>query len=144
MSSEEEAPIEHPSNVVERTKSGIYSSHPKRDGYFVQRAKLTNMFIEPNYETIGTVGVVQIRREWQSTLDALWDKACTILENNGFDLETSEPNNPHLATIHHTGFLDALDKAKDHYMKFILACTGKREEQPLVRERESVKEPEEA
>jgi hypothetical protein len=88
--------------------------------YFEARAALARNFIEPNYADAGSVGVAELRAEWQAMLSAISDKMNAVIARAGKDMEEG-PVNPHLATIHHTGMLIAFDQAKDHAMKYVLA-----------------------
>jgi hypothetical protein len=46
--------------------------------------------------------------------------------------DAEKPRNGHLASIHHTAFLDHLDTAKDHYIKWLLASVAEMEEEPCA------------
>ena len=93
--------------------------------YFEARTALAHAFIEPNYADAGTVGVAELRAEWQAMLSAISDKMNAVIARAG----KAAPVNPHLATIHHTGMLIAFDQAKDHAIKYVLAsaCTMRTE-----------------
>ena len=83
--------------------------------YFDSRQKLASIFIEPHYTKVD-VDVAAFRRKFQAILDDLQDDMNKLIGDK------SNPVNVHLATVHHTAFLVALDHAKDHAIKYVLAA----------------------
>ena len=92
------------------------------------RRVLTERFIEPNYDQVEGVNVGELRDAFQYISNALFNHAAGIAQNTGADIE--KPNNPHRASIQHTTFLVSMDQAKDAYIKWVLACTGKEKDTP--------------
>ena len=83
--------------------------------YFDTRQKLASTFIEPHYTKVD-VDVAAFRSKFQAILDEIQDDMHKLIGDK------SEPVNVHLATVHHTAFLVALDHATDHAIKYILAA----------------------
>jgi hypothetical protein len=85
----------------------------------MSRRNLAERFIEPNYATINGVRVGEIREVFQALLTQLHPYGEDIIEKCGGATET--PQNGHMANIHHSAFLVEMDRAKDHYIKWLLA-----------------------
>jgi len=96
--------------------------------YFEDRTAPAKSFIEPDYADARGVYVAEFRAKWQEILSALSDEMNKVIAATGKDMSMG-PKNAHLANIHHTGFLVAIDQAKDHAIKYVLAsaCTKKSE-----------------
>jgi hypothetical protein len=110
-----------------------------RPGYFQGRTALARKFIEPNYDTINGINVAEIRGLFQNTLTTLAEAMDVVIKRAGVDLEWGVPQDPQFASIHHTAFCDSMDLAKDHLIKYVLACAATKKESTGEREREDIK-----
>lgn len=95
----------------------------------MSRRDLAERFIEPNYNTIKNVRVSEIREVFQALLTQLHRYGEDIIESCG--IATDTPQNGHMANIHHSAFLVEMDRAKDHYIKWILAHVADSNATPL-------------
>ena len=86
------------------------------------RTELASKFIEPDYTTINGINPADMRGQFQTMLTELQARGVDTVAKAGGDVE--HPKNAHVATIHHTAFLIAMDQAKDHYIKWVLACAA--------------------
>lgn len=89
---------------------------PSPCGWKTNICAFQKQFIEPSYKTINGINVAELRATFQCFLNELAN-----------DLEHMLPNDDNIgyekmANIHHEHFLVALDTAKDHYIKFVLAA----------------------
>ena len=95
----------------------------------MSRRDLAARFIEPNYTTINNVRVGEIREVFQALLTQLHLYGEEIMKKCDVAVET--PQNGHMANIHHSAFLVELDRAKDHYIKWILAHVATADAVPI-------------
>lgn len=86
--------------------------------FFEARTKLASEFIDTPYVAVD-VNVGEFRKSFQAHLDSIQ------AEINKLIGDREVPADAHLATIHHTAFLIAMDEAKNHAMKYILAARCK-------------------
>lgn len=83
--------------------------------FYNTRNALARGFVDPQYTKMD-VEVAKFRAKFQSTLNELQDEMDKATKGK------EAPEDPHKAAIHHTGFLVAFDQAKDHAIKYLLAC----------------------
>lgn len=94
------------------------------------RRELANRFLEPNYKQFNGLKVGEIRDAFQFIATQMHEYAENMASENGLDLE--KPNNAHMASIHHTQYLVSLQRAKDHYVNWLLSVMAEQEASPVV------------